>query len=172
MDELKKIKEEFKKDHSFQVYEWENEDGWLDRLIKKFTSHIQEYYSSYQELEKDLDKLIDDENGFTREDIKKFLKEYVKTCIPSTSDTKPENLRPYRSDFPEILASLCLQELFKTEIPVEGIRSRELQEQPGRGIDIVGYETDGDKIHLIICEVKGSVSAAKLTDSPSTTSNP
>ena len=158
MPELKKIKEEFKKENSFQVYELEKEEGWLDRLIEKFAPIVQEYYSSYKELEKDLDKLLDEDNGFGKEGMKKFLNDCLKASIPSTDDPRPENFRPYRSDFPEILASLCLQELFKTEIPVDGIKSRELQGSPGRGIDIVGYETNGDKMHLILCEVKGTTS--------------
>lgn len=123
MPKLKKIKEEFKKENSFQIYEWGKKEDWLDRLVEKFAPIVQEYYLTYKEL----DKLIDEDNGFGKEEIRKFLKDYVKSSVPSAEDQRPENFRPYRSDFPEILASLSLQGSFKTEIPVGGIRSGELQ---------------------------------------------
>jgi len=161
LHELIEVTKETIQDHTFSVYNWGDSEGWIDELIKKFSPLIREYYTNFEELKKDLPKLLEEETEFSQNDIDTFLSACLKASIPDPSKdpkNKPVQLLSYRSDFAEILAMLCLEELFDTTIPVRGIRSKEIHDLPSRGIDVIGYETPDDKIHLILCEVKGSSS--------------
>jgi hypothetical protein len=161
LEELKRVHLEEIAEHTFQIYDWDDSEGWLDRLIEKFSPIVKEYYTNFSDLEAELNKLLDDDLGFTSQNIESCLKECLEVCIPDPdNDPKPEQFKTYRSDFPEILASICLQELFNTLIPVNGIKARERTNLPGRGIDIIGYEIKDDICHLIICEIKGSCSSS------------
>lgn len=160
LEELKRVHLEEIAEHTFQVYDWDDSEGWLDRLIEKFSPAVRDYYTNFSELETELNRVLDDDIGFSPENIKSCLKDYLELNIPNpNNDSKPEQLKTYRSDFPEILAHVCLQELFNTIIPVNGIRTRERTDLPGRGIDIIGYEMKDGICHLIICEIKGSCSS-------------
>lgn len=160
LKELTEITKEIIDTHSFSVYDWEDSEDWIDRLIERFSPLVREYYLNYEELKRELNKVLSDETDFTRQDIDTCLDVCLSAGIPDPAvDRKKEQLRTYRSDFAEILAMVCLEELFDTNIPVKGIRYREIQEAPGRGIDIIGYEEKAGIIHLILCEVKGSSSS-------------
>lgn len=60
-----------------------------------------------------------------------------------------------RSDMGETLSYILLEQNYNTKIGYKSIRDRELVQQPGRGIDIVGVENNGN-LTLILGEVKVS----------------
>ncbi len=151
-DELKELHNQTKLDHLYQAFEWANKDGWEEKLINLLKPVIRELYLDYSNLKKQLD-----ETGFSEKDIEKHIKNLLKVSIPVENNVSDvNNFSVQRSEFAEILASICLEELFKTTMPVSNIKYKELSDRSSRGIDILGYETDGSNLSLIICEVKAS----------------
>ena len=93
-------------------------------------------------------------------EIAKYLRRY------SVPVYEPGNFNVVRSDFGEILSYRVLEEMFGTQFPHKPIRSRELINRPGRGLDAVGVES-GEQITIVICEAKVSsedVSPPRVVD--------
>ncbi len=138
--------------HEFKCYDWDNSPGWQERLKGKLVPLIREYYTGFESLKSSLR-----ESGIEEDQINRFLDNALKATIPSDeTDKRPDNFKVRRADFAEILAALCLEGLYNTKIPAPNIPFRELTLSPGRGMDILGYETANDVISLILCEIKGS----------------
>ncbi|MDX9703272.1 MAG: hypothetical protein RBU23_09530 [Candidatus Auribacterota bacterium] len=152
---MKELKEKFSYEndgHVFKSYDWDNSDGWKDELSNKLIPLIQNLYADLESLKKDLE-----ETGWDEKEIKKHIDEVLNASIPSdTTDSKIENFQVRRADFAELIATICLEELYNTKIPLNNILHRELTHKSGRGIDIFGYEEVGNNICLILCEIKGS----------------
>lgn len=141
--------------HLFRSYEWDSVPGWEERLSKKLIPVIKQLYIDCDELKSNLEDL-----GLNGEQIKEFIEQSIKATIPNpVTDNRPPQFKIPRADFAEILATICLEELHSTQIPVKNIFHRELTNAPGRGVDVLGYEEINGNLALIICEVKGSQDA-------------
>lgn len=153
MNELNLMVNESKDGHNFKVYKWDNSEEWREEIIRNIGSKVREVYLGYSEL-KEIVEDEKDELGFELSEVEKHLRNLLNDTIPSEDDGGIVSTP--RSDFPEIFASLCLESLFDTNIPVDLIEKKDTLDQPGRGVDILGYEEIAGHLHLLLCEVKGS----------------
>jgi hypothetical protein len=99
------------------------------------------------------------EFSLTEEQIEEALNEERDAALPNDwkKGDQPKQLDVRRSEFAEIIAGEVLGALFGTALPASRIAEKEIVDQPTRGADIVGLENlDGDKLVLLLCEVKGS----------------
>lgn len=150
---FKKRKNEITKDgHCFVVYDLDNSTNGCQAIESKLIPLIKELYLAENEVVENIK-----ETGFNEDEIKKFIEKAKQVTIPSgKSGKQPKQLNIRRSDAAELIALVCLEELYKTKIPANSLLFRELTSYPGRGIDILGYEDDGKGLALIICEIKAS----------------
>lgn len=131
-----------------------------EEFIKKFA---QKYVEQRNRLNYD----IDNENIFN--DVE-FSTDTLKSILKKNSVAKDykreQNIKPtilndiYRSDLGELLMTYYFEEKIDNEsrfiIPLKNISYRELAEQPGRGLDAIGYNNNNDKINLLLGEAKVS----------------
>lgn len=144
-----------KNGHILRSYDWDSTSGWEERLSQKLIPIIQQLYTDCEGL-----KATTEDLGLNSQQIKEFIEQSIKATIPNpATDNKPTQFKIPRADFAEILATICLEELHSTQIPVKNIFHRELTSAPSRGVDILGYEEINETLTLIICEVKGSQEA-------------
>jgi len=154
MDELSLINEDSEGPHDFRVYKWDNSEDWRDAIVEKIGSKVREVYTDYKELQR-LVEMEEEDIDFDFSQVNECISEILENAIPSESDGGVVSTP--RSDFPELIASLCLESLHDTVIPVNLIEKRETLDKPGRGVDVLGYEKiDGEDIQLVLGEVKGS----------------
>lgn len=153
MDSLVKVEKVPEGDHEFIVYDWKNSDGWREEIIELIGDRVREIYAGYKEIQQIIEAEEED-LGFDVEGLKDCLDEMLQSAIPSVDNGGIVSTP--RSDFPEIIASLCLEQLHGTNIPLDIIEKRDTLDKPGRGIDIIGYEEFNGDIQLILSEVKSS----------------
>lgn len=153
MDELNSIEDKAIGEHEFSIYEWDSSEGWRDEIVKRVGSKVREIYAGYEEIQEMVDNEGQD-TGFDLSGISDCIDDFLKTTVPDDDDGGIVSTP--RSDFPELIASICLESIHGTNIPLDLIEKRDTLDQPGRGIDIIGYEEPADGIQLILTEVKGS----------------
>lgn len=137
--------------HNWVVIDVIEEEQWLNNLAK-----------TYRELRTSTQIPISDIDfkglSFSAENIKKRLCE---TQIPARGKG---NFAVARSDFGETIAYTILEEFYKTQFGYKSLRDRELIQLPGRGVDAIGVEYDGDKLILLLGEVKTSTAVKSPPD--------
>ena len=109
------------------------------------------------------ENLLFQKHGFDSTQLKKVITKnsVAKDIVRETGGKHPTVLNDiYRSDLGELLLTYYfenkLPENERFIIPYKNITNRELASQPGRGLDVVGYRIDDDRISLLIGEGKVS----------------
>ena len=147
------LKDKFEElEHIFTCYDWDASEGWIENLLTLIVPIVQQFYIDCESLKKNLEDI-----GFDDSAISIFIDEALTVMIPDdTTDKGPKNFSIRRADFSEIMALICLQNLYNTCVSVKNIYYIELTHAAGRGVDILGYEMNESGLHLVICEVKAS----------------
>ncbi|MFT3704794.1 MAG: SAVED domain-containing protein [Agriterribacter sp.] len=100
--------------------------------------------------------------GFDTKSLEKIVtKHLVAIDTKREKDLSPNILNDiYRSDLGELLMTYYFEEKIDTKfrflIPVKNISYRELANQPGRGLDAIGFNTNNNKVNLLFGEAKVS----------------
>jgi len=132
--------------HHYRVYESDpGSVDWLDQLAEEYVKILTHREAPLKSL-----KINDSDMQMDVSNIQKYLK---KASIPKY---KKGNFNVVRSDFGELLCYMLLEHEYRTLFGAKSISNRELRDSPGRGIDAVGIEVEGDQLTLVLCEVKVS----------------
>lgn len=131
--------------HTFRTIEPKELQTWLEALAE-------EYVALRTATETQLTPISVKGLGlFKTEDLEELLKASV---VPAP---KMGSLSITRSDLSELASYIILEDEYNTQIGLKLIRDRELIDAPGRGIDVVGIESETeDDISLVLTEVKFS----------------
>lgn len=130
--------------HHFRIIEPAAGDGWLEELAT-------EYKKLRTECRHALDVVKVD--GITVVDTQKLKARLEKACIPEYA---AGSLSVSRSDFGETISQVVLERDYGTRFGYKSLRDRELVQLPGRGIDAVGLEEEGELLTLVLGETKVS----------------
>lgn len=131
--------------HSYEILEpGESDTSWPQPIIDRY---LQLRASLAVPLE---DVPLDELVGFDASQ----LRDRLQTAAVPAHHGGPWDI--VRADFGEVVACVLLEERFGTQIGTIGVRDRELRDQPGRGLDMIGVETHSDPLLLVLVEAKVS----------------
>jgi hypothetical protein len=131
--------------HRFRVYEIPASDreNWLESLAEEYIKLLTRREAKARRIVTSKDTDLD----MSR--VHQYLK---KACLPEYNGGK---FNVVRSDFGELLCYMLLERDYSTLFAPKSLRTRELTDQSGRGIDAIGIE-EGNIPSLVLCEVKVS----------------
>lgn len=139
--------------------------------IRVFDQFIDKFANRYIQQRSALISKIDEENlarvesvgcDFQLDELMKIIrKKSMAVDLKREIGKTPKVLNDiYRSDLGELLTSYYFEEKVNETrrffIPVKNISYREKNNQPGRGIDVMGYRLENGKINLLLGEAKVS----------------
>ena len=135
----------------------------IDSFIDKFARrYIEQRSQSKSDLSSLGDGLLFKHLGFDTELLKNIIsKNSVAKDFSRDSGKAPDVLRDiYRSDLGELLMTYYFEEKLddgsRFIIPLKNITYREREDMPGKGMDAIGYQVNGDKIDILLGEAKVS----------------
>lgn len=134
-------------EHHFRILD-------LDDSAESLAAIASEYIKLRTECTRPIKDLeIDDIPGMDLDALRNRIKNATIPCLQH--NTKRKELEVVRSDFGELLCYILLEKQYSTKICYKSIRNRELTQQTGRGIDVIGIESN-EKLTLVLGEVKVS----------------
>lgn len=139
------------------------EEGLAARLAERVTSAYFDEVAARQRIFSAVSDLSEfDGSAFTTEQVAAAIAEELDAALPASWDgRRPKQTDVQRSELGEIIAAEVLSTLFSTVVPASRVSTKETPDQQSRGADVLGLEdTDGERVTLVLAEVKGSTDAS------------
>lgn len=145
--------------HTYNKLDIKVIDEFVDKFAKRYVQQRSESALNYSEISK---SSLFNSSGFKGGELQKIITQNsVAKDFKRDVGGTPTTLNDiYRSDLGELLLTYYFEEKLPVSerfiIPIKNISDRELAEQPGRGLDALGYRVDGDKVIILLGEAKVS----------------
>ncbi|KAA6340443.1 hypothetical protein EZS27_011691 [termite gut metagenome] len=134
-------------------------ESFIVKFANKYIEQRKETQFDYSTLDNDF---LFEKTGFNTDKLQEIIKKNaVHIDLKREAGLTPAVLNDiYRSDLGELLMTYYFEEKLTDKerfvIPFKNITFRELREQPGRGLDAIGYRLDENKVEILLGEAKVS----------------
>ena len=148
--------------HKFDKHDIRVFDAFINKFAQKYVEQRSKNNIDFDVIDT---TFLFEASGFSSAELKRrILESSVAKDLKREKGEPPSVLNDiYRSDLGELLMTYYFEEKTDKEeqffIPLKNISDRELASQPGRGLDAIGFRTNGNIIDILLGEAK--VSAEK-----------